>query len=214
MCGRFTLTTTDLGRVAEALDAELSDEHAALHRARYNIAPSDLCFIVEGEARRRLVPARWGLCSAESPWVINARAESLAMRPLFAEALARRRCVVPADGFYEWAGGRGDRRPTWFHSPSGQLLWMAGLWSARPDGELAFTVVTTPANALVAEVHDRMPVLLTVEAAGAWLAAPRSDLLVPAPPGALAAREVSSRVSSTANDDPQCLAPPDQLRLF
>jgi putative SOS response-associated peptidase YedK len=91
---------------------------------------------------------------------------------------------------------------------------MAALWSVRPDGQLAFTVVTTSANALVAAVHDRMPVVLAPEAAMAWLAAPRSELLVPAPPGALVAREVSSRVSSTANDDPECLAPAAQLKLF
>jgi putative SOS response-associated peptidase YedK len=124
---------------------------------------------------------------------------------------------VPADGFYEWMGAKKDRPPIWFHRPDGKLLLLAGLYEVASDGALAFTVITTAANRLMAPIHDRMPALLPPERASDWLAAPRTDLLIPAPEDALVLTYVSDRVSQVANDDPACLEPArprGQLKLF
>jgi putative SOS response-associated peptidase YedK len=170
----------------------------------------------------QLTHARWGFHNEKYP-LINARAETLDKRGLFKVALrttqpeSRGRCLVPADGFYEWVGAKGDRHPIWYHRPDGKLLLFAGLYEVNRDGGLEFTVITTEANKLVAPVHDRMPVLIAPENGTAWLSAPRTDLLAPAPEDWLTATFVSDRVSSVANDDPDCLAPSrprGQLKLF
>ena len=113
---------------------------------------------------------------------------------------------MPADGFYEWQGGRAERRPLWFHDPTGKHLTFAGL-AAERHGSLAFVILTTAANDLVRPVHDRMPALLSPDAAEAWLARGEASLLVPAPNDSLVAREVSSRVNAVANDGPELLDP-------
>lgn len=213
MCGRFTLTRDELGDVAEALEAEVSAAHRSSYRPRYNVAPTDVHWIarVEGGGRRR-VPAAWGLTRRGGPPIINARAETVATKPLFRDAFRSRRCLVPADGFYEWIGRARDRRPIWFHPRDGGVIVLAGLFeeghgSAAPS----FTILTTEANADVAVAHDRMPVVLAArgEPARRWLLEPAADLLVPAPPGFLVATPVSRRVNSVANDDPSCLGPPE-----
>ena len=221
MCGRFSLSKRQLVEVAEFLDAVVAGEDAALYRPRYNVAPTDVHWIVRpGGARRELVPAVWGVASAREQLVINARSETAERTPMFREAFESRRCVVPADGFFEWTGPRVRRRPIWFHAPEGRLLLMAGLYELRPDGRMAFTILTTTANADVADVHDRMPALLAPACVAEWLEAPRAELLVPAPAGTLIANPVSSRVNSVENDDPACLddapdEPPEkQLRLL
>jgi putative SOS response-associated peptidase YedK len=114
---------------------------------------------------------------------------------------------VPADAFYEWQGGRAERRPLWFHDPTGELLVFAGLAFERA-GSLAFVILATAANDFMRPVHDRMPVLLSAERAEAWRARPDAGLLAPAPSSRLVAREVSSRVNSVANDGPELLEPP------
>src|SRR5262249_55183519 len=132
---------------------------------------------------RELVPARWGLVNhwakdpTAGPKQINARSESILGKPAFREAFERRRCVVPADGYFEWTGGTGRRRPIWYHHPDGQLLRFAGVYQSWRDpvsGERVrtFAIVTTPANELVASVHDRMPALLAPDAAKAYLDTP------------------------------------------
>jgi putative SOS response-associated peptidase YedK len=123
--------------------------------------------------------------------------------------------VVPADGFFEWQGGRGDRRPLWFHAPAGGLLLFAGL-AFEHQGTRSFVILTTSANDLLRPLHDRMPALLSREAAEAWLSHPDERLLVPAPESALVSREVSERVNDVANDGPELLeapAPRRQLTL-
>jgi putative SOS response-associated peptidase YedK len=208
LCGRFSLSRRELVEIADWLDAELAAEVAAQYRPRYNVAPTDLHFIARTEGTKRVVvPAKWGFTDGGKP-LINARAETASEKPSFRDAFAQRRCVVPADGFFEWRGGQHDRRPLWFHSPDGGLMALAGLWEpGGPGGIPQFTILTTEANALVAPVHDRMPVVLPPACIGEWLAAPRSDLLVPAPDGALIAVEVSNHVNSVQNDDPRCLEP-------
>ena len=214
MCGRITLTLPDLDQVAALLDASVDPSDAASYRPRWNAAPTDSHWmLIEG---RKLVPARWGFPGG----VINARAESVAVRKAFREAYRARRVVVPADGFYEWQGPIIDRRPIWFRPRAGGLLYLAGLATAFPDGAPCFVVLTTEAAGPVAEAHDRMPVLLPRNRVGDWLSRPDSGLLVPAPVDFLTATAVSRRVNDVANDDPSCLDAPEpplqspQLTLF
>lgn len=223
MCGRLTLTEPDLSGVARALEARLDAADAALYRPRYNAAPSDLCFIARADAGApRLLPARWGVRGPGGRQVINARSETASALPLFREAWAGRRCLVPADGFYEWVGPRSDRRPIWFHrrGPGGGLLFFAGLYEepAEAGGAPSFCVLTTAANGLVAQAHERMPAILDPAAARRWLARADPGLLGPAPEGLLEGRAVSKRVSDVACDDPGCLEPseppPRQLGLL
>lgn len=206
MCGRFTLAERDLARLARAWAAEVDAVLAAGWRPRWNVAPGDAHVVVlERGGARRLERATFGLPAAAGRLHVNARIETAAARPAFGDAFAARRCAVPADGFFEWEGPARARRPTWFHRPGGGPLLFAGIWSERPDGALAFAILTTAANALVAPLHDRMPVLVPEERLAAWLAAPLP--LGPAPEGALAARPVSDRVNSVACDDEACVAP-------
>jgi putative SOS response-associated peptidase YedK len=219
MCGRASLTTPDWETIRAILDAAPDDEEAAAYTPRYNVAPTQahpILRVVDGA--RRLQRGSWGLPPIEHRAVINARAESVASSSMWSEALAGRRCVVPVDGFYEWNG----EQPFWFHPPEGGLLLLAGLWEPGPAvpgqiGRARFVIITTAANALVAEAHDRMPAILPPACIADWLARPAVDLLVPARVEALQARAVSPRVNSTANDDARLLdpvRPRTQLSLF
>ena len=220
MCGRYTLTY----RQAEQLALELGVpiEQLADYEPRYNIAPTDPHWIVRMKYEdRELLPARWGLVNSwakdrkRAAQQINARAETLASRPAFKEAFSKRRCVVPADGFFEWVGPKGDRKPIWFHRPDGGLILFAGLyesWRPEPDGwERTFTIITTDANQVVERVHDRMPVILPEEQVDEWLYSENGDrealraLLVPARAELLIATPVSPRANSVKNDDPSVL---------
>jgi putative SOS response-associated peptidase YedK len=218
MCGRFTLTTHEVDDLARALAAEVDRERARFYRPRWNVAPSDEHWIVrlDDARRRRMVPARFGFEGPGGQLLINARGETAAQLPSFRRAFAEGRCLVPADGFYEWTGSRADRRPLWFHDPAGKLLLFAGL-ATEHTGSLAFVILTTTANDLVHPLHDRMPVLLSPEGAEEWLARPDAALLAPAPATWLLAHEVSARVNTVANDGPELLEPPAparQLRLI
>src|SRR6516225_9602492 len=145
MCGRFTLTTPNWDMNRALFDA-LPEAEPFEWTPRYNIAPSDahpIARVVAG--RRRLERARWGLSGRDNKLIINARGESLAERPRFREALNRRRCVVPADGFFEWQEGQ----PYWYSAPDGAPLYFAGLWEEGPE-QPRFVIVTTAANELIA----------------------------------------------------------------
>lgn len=200
MCGRMTLTIDNYDELARLLEAEGDPVARAGFRPRYNIAPTQPHLMVLRAEKRRLVEASWGI-RAVAKTVINARVESAASSPLFRDAWRERRCIVPADGFFEWTR---RRQPIWYHPAHGRLLRLAGLFERRAGGGLVFTVLTTPANALIAQVHDRMPALLDEAQAEAWLATDEMTL-APAPEDALAARIVTRRVNQVANDDPACL---------
>ncbi len=217
MCGRFTLTTDDVHELARALRAEVAAELARLHRPRWNVAPTDEHWVVLLEGKRRVLRrARFGVEAPGGRLVINARSETAPTLRAFRAAFQAGRCLVPADGFYEWRGGRSERRPCWLHPVGGGLLLLAGLAVER-QGRLGFVILTTPANRLVAPLHDRMPALLAPDGAAAWLAHPDPSLLAAAPEGWLAVREVSAAVNAVANDGPELLeraAPARQLKLL
>lgn len=215
-------------RKAEMLAAQLGVPIESLtdYRPRYNIAPTDPHWIVRTKYEdREILPARWGLVNH---WMtdrkqafknINARAETVRKTPAFRQAFAERRCVVPADGFFEWTGPKENRQPIWFHRPDGGLILFAGLyesWKPSPDEwERTFTIITTNANDLVTPIHNRMPVILEDDAVDDWLYARQSpesliELLRPAPEEMLVATPVSARVNSVKNDDPEVLDPPEE----
>lgn len=224
MCGRFTLTRQERGSLATELGVPVSQISAESFRPRYNIAPTNRHWIVRMEyENREALRARWGLINhwAKDAKVgyrqINARAETLDKRPAFRDAFKKRRCAVPADGFFEWTGPKGARQPYWFHREDNGLILFAGLyesWQPTPDEwEPTFTIITTDANTTLEPVHDRMPVILPDEAVDEWLFARRSDptelkgLLVPAANDLLVGTPVSPRVNSIKHDDPTCLEP-------
>jgi putative SOS response-associated peptidase YedK len=207
------LTVPDWETIRALFDAEPDPEEAAAWQPRYNVAPTQLHPILRlvGGARR-LERASWGLPPIENRAVINARVETVTSRPMWQEALAERRCVVPVDGFYEWQGDQ----PYWFHRADGGLLPLAGLWEDG-GGRARFVVLTCAPNALVAEAHDRMPAILPPECIAEWLARPAVETIAPAPDGMLVATPVSTRVNSPANDDARLLdpvRPRTQLSLF
>ncbi|MFO0687561.1 MAG: SOS response-associated peptidase [Myxococcota bacterium] len=231
MCGRMTLTRSPqeiAAWLALADPAALQGPDGRALRPRFNIAPSQPVLTVVADARGDREPAwkRWGLVPgwARDPAIghklFNARGETVDEKPSFRSAFRRRRCLVVADGFYEWTARNRGHRAHWLHPRSGPLLAFAGLyehWSSERDDPIeSCTVITTEANPDVAPVHDRMPVVLPGESWPIWLGA-RSEpaalkaLLAPAPVGTLAARPVSRHVNDPRHDDPACLEAPPLL---
>ncbi len=232
MCGRFTLRAP-----AHDLAAAFGVDLRANLAPRYNIAPTQPVAVLRAGAAgaggdkalaRVLALLRWGLIPAwtRDPSIgarmINARAETLAEKPAFRAAYRARRCLVLADGFYEWrkpaeGEGRGAAKQPWFiHRADDAPFAFAGLWErwTGPDGAAieSCAIVTTEANARLAPIHDRMPVIVPPEAYDLWLdcrhgASERvAALLRPAPDDALVAHRVSRYVNAPANDDPACVA--------
>lgn len=212
MCGRFTLTASDLADLARTWAAEVDAALAAAWRPRFNVAPGDHHpLLVPGRAGRRLVPAAFGLAGPGGRLLVNARVETAARLPAFAEAWRARRAVVPADGFYEWTGPAAARRPRWIHPEGGGALLLAALVGPSTAGCDGFAILTTTASAVVAPVHDRMPVVVPPDRLDAWLSG-RADALAGATPATLRVTAVSTRVNAVANDDAGCLAPPEPER--
>jgi putative SOS response-associated peptidase YedK len=221
MCGRFSLAFFDLEFIAELLDAECDQSEFAAFSARHNIAPSSRHWIVTAAGgSKRLLPAHWGWAGRSGPLLINVRSETIATKPTFAHAWQEQRCLVPADGFFEWKPENGTKLPFWFSSATNELLLMGGLYRPTPDEGLEFVIATTAANTIVQPVHHRMPVFIPPTQAADWLAAPRHHLCAPAPETLLSAREVSSWVNSAQHEGPRCIEPlapsgrPRQLSLF
>lgn len=243
MCGRV-VAERSAAELAEIYGAEEVDAAASFLGPRWNVAPlSPLLVVVasdalhatagrpsspHGHGGRAVVVARWGLVPpfADDPSfasrAINARAETLAQRPAFRGALARRRCVVPVDAFYEWASppapaGRPRRRlPHCCRRRDGAPLALAGLWEEWSKGGEALrtcTIVTTSANAIVGALHDRMPAVLDPAGVARWLEpeppapAELSVLLRPAPDDVLECYPVDPRVNDARYDDPSCCEP-------
>jgi putative SOS response-associated peptidase YedK len=218
MCGRYTLTAP-----ADELAAEFGVAVPADYEPRYNIAPQQPVPVVglDADGRPRLAFLRWGLV----PWwsspetarggPINARAETAASKPTFRDAFRERRCLIVADGFYEWKREGGNRIPFRFRLRDGGLIAFAGLWERWDGGGeplYTCTIVTTPASGAAAPIHDRMPAILAREARERWLD-PAADatelraLLAPFEDPALEAYRVSRLVNSAANESPACIEP-------
>lgn len=216
MCGRFTLAAPGEDLV-EVFSVPLPDFEI---RPRWNVAPGQDALVVGEDRRgRRAGKLRWGFVPAEAPPprrpLVNARGETVARTPSFREAFRRRRCLVPADGFYEWRRGAGGN-PFLFRPAAGGLLAFAGVWEHRegagrgPRG--GFAIITVAANEDVAPVHDRMPALLRPSDFGLWLdretpGARLQALLAPAPAGTLRPHRVSQRVNSVSQDDAGLVEP-------
>jgi putative SOS response-associated peptidase YedK len=214
--------TADKKQLAEAFAGV---EVAVELSPRYNIAPSQPVAVIANNRPDTLEYFQWGLIPswAKDPKIgnrmINARAETLAEKSSFKNAYKRRRCLIPASGFYEWRknpGGK-SKTPLYIHLKSGQLLAFAGLWESwhSPDGSniLSCTIITTEPNAFMAEIHNRMPAILQPADYGRWLdpalqnPADLEPLLAPFPAELMAAYPVSPLVNSPANESAACIAP-------
>ena len=223
MCGRYSLIA-DTGEQQERFDFDGSE---LTHAARYNIAPTQMALTVTNDGRRRGSYMRWGLIPSWARSVsvgnrmTNARAETVAERPSFRTAFQRRRCLVLADGFYEWQRTGSRKRPMRITMASGEPFAFAGLWDAWRDsmGEVvrSCTIITTGANELLSPIHDRMPVILQRELESLWLDhdvqdyAALAGILTPYPNDrALDAYEVSTLLNSPANDTPELVVPVGQ----
>ncbi|MGD0060526.1 MAG: SOS response-associated peptidase [Verrucomicrobiia bacterium] len=221
MCGRYTLTA-DLEKVADRFGAPLPPA-SATYNPRFNIAPTQAVIVVGDDGKRYMKEMLWGLIPswAKDPGIgnrmINARAETLAEKPAFRAALKKRRCIIPADGFYEWQKLSGGKQPLRIVLKSREPFGFAGLWERwlSPEGEevLSCTIVTTEANELLKPVHERMPVILTRDAETAWLDPKTQDpekllpLLRQYPSDEMEFYPVSREVNSPAVDKPSNIQP-------
>ena len=224
MCGRFTLTSNldDLqgrfGFLSEFTDSQFFD-----HGPRYNIAPTQPVLTVTNDGQRRGEVMRWGLVPF---WakdlklgarMINAVGETVSTKPAFRTAFKKRRCLVLANGFYEWRK-EGERKiPTYIYARNGDSLAFAGLWETwkSPEGQVvqSCTIITSAANSFIQPLHHRMPVILSGETQALWLDPLTDDrkilepLLAPAPSELLASHSVSDTVNSVKNQGPECILP-------
>jgi len=226
MCGRYSLTSP-----AESVRRLFDYDGRPNLQPRYNVAPTDEMPVVRlarGGARE-LATMRWGLIPRWAEDIkfgakaINARAETVADKPAFREAFCERRCLVAADGFYEWRKEGALRRPFRIARRDGEPFAFAGLWerfTLRGGGAIvSFTIITTEANALLRPLHGRMPVMLQTADHDGWLdpqagAPSLHALLRPFPDAELTYFEVGPRVNKVANDDPSLIEPAADARLI
>lgn len=216
MCGRYSLTKPikTLKEHFQAIAMEMD------HNKRYNIAPSQsVPIVVAREQQRELHAMRWGLIPAwaKDPALgnklINARAETVHEKPSFKSSLKNRRCLVPADGFYEWQARDKGRVPQYIRLHTSGLFTFAGLWSEWDSGTeilQTFTIITTNANKELEPVHHRMPVILIPQDYDRWLTPSSQDLknlLKPLGEGLLDHYEISKTVNSPKNDSEECFQP-------
>jgi putative SOS response-associated peptidase YedK len=217
MCGRYTLKTS-----GEEIARQFELAEAPQLTPRYNIAPTQAVPVVRlRDEQKTLDMMRWGLIPS---WakdrsigarMINARSETLAEKPAFRNAFRQRRCLIPADGFYEWLSQGKTKQPYHIHLVDKQVFGLAGLWEfwRSPDDEtvLSCTIITTEANTLMQPLHDRMPVIIPADRYSSWLDPQQpieaiSDLLQPFPVEQMRAYPVSSFVSNASNEGEQCIA--------
>lgn len=222
MCGRFTLFAPYY-EIIERFDIEVAFAESD-YIPSYNIAPSQqVVAIINDGKRNRLGHLRWGLIP---PWakdekigykMINARAETVAEKPSFRKAFSKKRCIIPADSFYEWQKQNGEKIPMRIKLKNDELFAIAGLWETwqSPDGKLLHTctAITTEPNELMKPIHDRMPVILKREDEAAWLDPLNSDIhflgnmLKPFDEAQMDAYSVSSAVNSPKNNEESLILP-------
>jgi len=221
MCGRFT-QQRPTAELSALFDAEPLVDDPGGH---FNLAPTqEAAVVVEHDQRRAITAYRWGLIPswAKDPKIasrlFNARAETVATSGAFRDSFRKRRCIVPADGFYEWRREGSSRQPFLIHRVDGAPLALAGLWSAWRDPvteqvQRTFTILTTTPNELIATLHDRMPVILEPRDWDLWLDPTLTDvgelhgLLRPALSQALELYPVRPLVNSVRNDGPELILP-------
>jgi putative SOS response-associated peptidase YedK len=225
MCGRY-VSSSKPDEIAQYFGASLGE---TLLDPSYNVAPTnDVYVVLETGETRRVETMRWGLVPfwAKSPSVgakmINARSETLATKNAYKSALSKRRCIIPADGFYEWKKipGQKTKQPMFIHRADGDRFAFAGLWEVwrdpeRPDDPPlhSCTIITGPANDAITPVHDRMPIMLPPDAWDTWLdrvvkdLAVASKLLVPAPSSIIAMHPVSTDVNRVSNKGAALIEP-------
>jgi putative SOS response-associated peptidase YedK len=224
MCVRYTLHRTDaaLGAISKALGVLLEAPEWA--QPRYNVTLTDTMPVVASADTAPGVRAmRWGMvpfserASARPRLLANARSETATTMPAFRKAIASRRCLVPANGFYEWMSRGGVKLPFLFTLAGEEPFAFAGIWDPAMDSlPETYCLLTTRPNELVARVHDRMPVILTAGTMGRWIggkplpADEYTSLVGPLDAGLMESRPVSRFVSNSRNQGPQCLAPPDE----
>jgi putative SOS response-associated peptidase YedK len=229
MCGRYRLTRTDR-RLNESFDAEGDFDIVP----RYNIAPSQPVLAIRQVAgkRRQFSTMRWGLVPswAKDPSIgfktINPRVETVQTTPSFRDPFKSQRCLIPADGFYEWKRNGKAKQPYCFEVGEGEVFAFAGLWDRwlDPNGSVleSCTILTTTPNSLLSNFHDRMPLILSPENYPAWLTPGNADaawkMLKPCN-RTMRSYPVSTRLNEVQNDDPDCATPleleaPPQGKLF
>jgi len=215
VCGRFSITG-DLDFYAEyfGVDEVLTDPLAQ----SWNVAPTDDVYVIaEREGKRQLGAMKWGLVPH---WAkdtrsiqINARSETVATTPAFRDSFARKRCLIPADGFYEWETPEKGRAPHWVYRADGHPMVFAGIWASRLDPESGewrrtCSIITKDAEGVISSIHDRMPVALVPEVWGAWLDRDLDDadkalsLLEPIDPESIMEHLVSRKVNTVKNNTP------------
>jgi putative SOS response-associated peptidase YedK len=221
VCGRYTLSKP--GDVLQELQIDF-DVDSALLAPRFNVAPTQVMPIVrlDREGRREVAGARWGLIPfwAKDPSIgssmINARSETIAEKPAFRNALKTRRCLIPSDGFYEWRKIGKVKQPYHIHLGDRRPMIFAGLWERWDKGPTpieSYTILTTSANRAVAELHERMPVILDAETRALWLDPQKTgplelaDLFRPFPAEDFALTPVSRLVNDARNEVANCLEP-------
>jgi len=233
MCGRYRLSRRNQ-LIAEYFDTDNEVDW----EPRYNIAPSQPVGIIRqnpSTPERHFSLARWGLIPswASDPSIgfktINARSETVASKPAFRDAFTSRRCLLPADGFFEWSRRGKEKQPFHFGMQNDSLFAFAGLWDrwTDPTGDVieSCSILTTTPNSLLADVHDRMPVILRPENYDLWLdpgfkdVKTLAEVLVPFDAAQMRRFPVSTRINSASNDDPECVVPshsslPAQSTLF
>ncbi len=215
MCGRFSLTQP-LDTLAAFFELYELFQKPNL-QPRWNIAPTQKSAVVRNTAGRRdIALLRWGFAGPNNAPLINARSETATQKPTFAEAFAQRRCLIPADSFYEWQAieGQKTKQPWRIGLKGGEMMAFAGLWQeeAAFGNEDCFTILTTAANDYLAPLHERMPVILPREQFGLWLdpATPRpilQRLMQSYPAEAMARYRVTPVVNGVKVDGPECFAP-------
>jgi putative SOS response-associated peptidase YedK len=229
MCGRFTASFEFREiKLLFNLQGDLP-----LVMRRYNIAPSqEVPVIVQDNGKNELKPMKWGLVPSWAPdksigdQMINARAETLTQKPSFKQLVQQRRCLVPANGFYEWRREGNQKVPVWIHLKDKKPFAFAGLWDTWRDVEgeiVTFTIITTVANRLLRPIHNRMPVIFDGLQARQWLdprlsmrAADIAAVLAPFPSELMEAHDVSPLVNKPKNETPDCITPvaDQQFRLI
>jgi putative SOS response-associated peptidase YedK len=216
MCGRYTLRSRGSDKFYGVPASQLP-----FLVPRYNIAPSqDVPVIIERGAEREAPLFQWGLIpswSKEPKGFINARAETLQDKPSFSESFQRRRCLIPADGFYEWKRNGRLKQPYFFQMKDEAPFAFAGIWDKWQSGGRSITscaIITTAPNELLATIHDRMPVILNTESQDRWLRrdinpTQLKDLLAPFPASEMKTFPVSSRVNHAELDEVRLVEPVD-----